>query len=67
VPFGAGPPCPAHALALLPRCPGTDAYAPIRQGRPLDRAGDITSTADPDGTIWVGGNTNTLFRGTAYA
>jgi PhzF family phenazine biosynthesis protein len=39
----------------------------VSQGQRLDRAGDITITADPDGTIWVGGNTNTLFRGTAYA
>jgi predicted PhzF superfamily epimerase YddE/YHI9 len=39
----------------------------ISQGQRLDRAGDITITADPDDTIWVGGNTNTLFRGTAYA
>ena len=39
----------------------------VSQGQRLDRAGDITITADPDGTIWVGGNTNTLFHGTAYA
>ena len=39
----------------------------VSQGRRLDRAGDVTITADPDGTIWVGGNTNTLFHGTAYA
>ena len=39
----------------------------VSQGRRLDRAGDVTITADPDGTIWVGGNTNTLFQGTAYA
>ena len=41
----------------LPRLPGPR----------LDRAGDVTITADPDGTIWVGGNTNTLFHGTAVA
>lgn len=39
----------------------------VSQGGRLDRAGDVTITADPDGTIWVGGNTNTLFQGTAYA
>jgi PhzF family phenazine biosynthesis protein len=39
----------------------------VSQGQRLDRAGDITITADPDGTIWVGGNTNTLFQGTAFA
>lgn len=39
----------------------------VSQGRRLDRAGDVTITADHDGTIWVGGNTNTLFHGTAYA
>jgi predicted PhzF superfamily epimerase YddE/YHI9 len=39
----------------------------VSQGRRLDRAGDVTITADPDGTVWVGGNTNTLFQGTAWA
>jgi predicted PhzF superfamily epimerase YddE/YHI9 len=39
----------------------------VSQGRRLDRAGDLTITADPDGTIWVGGNTNTLLQGTALA
>jgi selenocysteine lyase/cysteine desulfurase len=38
----------------------------VAQGRRLDRAGDITITAGPDGTIWVGGNTSTLFQGTAF-
>ncbi len=38
----------------------------VSQGRRLDRAGDITIAADPDGTIWVGGNTNTLFHGLAF-
>jgi PhzF family phenazine biosynthesis protein len=28
---------------------------------------DITITADPDATIWVGGHTTTLFHGTAVA
>ncbi|MDP9225461.1 MAG: phenazine biosynthesis protein PhzF, partial [Actinomycetota bacterium] len=37
----------------------------VSQGRRLGRAGDVTITADPDGTIWVGGNTNTLFHGAA--
>ena len=39
----------------------------VAQGRRLDRAGDITITAEPDGTIWVGGHTTTLFHGTAVA
>jgi PhzF family phenazine biosynthesis protein len=39
----------------------------VSQGQRVDRAGDITITADPDGTIWVGGNTTTLFHGTAEA
>lgn len=39
----------------------------VSQGRRLGRAGDITITPDPDGTLWVGGSTNTLFRGTAWA
>jgi PhzF family phenazine biosynthesis protein len=37
----------------------------VSQGRRLGRAGDITITVDPAGAVWVGGNTNTLFRGTA--
>lgn len=37
----------------------------VSQGCRLGRAGDITITADPDGTVWVGGATHTLFRGTA--
>jgi hypothetical protein len=28
---------------------------------------DLEQVVDPDGTIWVGGNTHTLFHGTAYA
>ena len=39
----------------------------VSQGRRLDRAGDVTITADPNGTIWVGGNTNTLFHEMAHA
>jgi PhzF family phenazine biosynthesis protein len=39
----------------------------VSQGRRLHRAGDVTITADPGGTIWVGGNTNTLFHGTVFA
>jgi PhzF family phenazine biosynthesis protein len=39
----------------------------VSQGRRLGRAGEVTITADPDGTIWVGGNTNTLFNGSALA
>lgn len=37
----------------------------VSQGRRLGRAGDITITAEHDGTVWVGGSTNTLFHGTA--
>ncbi|MEU2970127.1 PhzF family phenazine biosynthesis protein [Streptomyces ardesiacus] len=37
----------------------------VSQGVRLGRAGDITITADPDGTVWVGGATTTCFRGTA--
>ncbi|MET8976341.1 PhzF family phenazine biosynthesis protein [Streptomyces sp. NPDC004539] len=41
------------------------AHYRVSQGARLDRAGDITVTADPDGTVWVGGTTITCFRGTA--
>lgn len=37
----------------------------VSQGAKLGRAGDITITADPDGTVWVGGTTTTCFSGTA--
>lgn len=37
----------------------------VSQGTRLGRAGDITITADDDGTVWVGGVTTTCFRGTA--
>jgi PhzF family phenazine biosynthesis protein len=37
----------------------------VSQGRRLGRAGEITITADPDGTVWVGGSTTTCFRGQA--
>ena len=37
----------------------------VSQGARLGRAGDVTITADPDGTVWVGGATTTCFRGTA--
>ena len=39
----------------------------VSQGRRVHRAGDVTITSDPDGTVWVGGNTTTLLRGTAQA
>ena len=39
----------------------------VSQGRRLGRAGDVTIAPDPDGTLWVGGSTSTLFRGTARA
>lgn len=37
----------------------------VSQGTRLGRAGDVTITADDDGTVWVGGATTTCFRGTA--
>ncbi|EMY36171.1 hypothetical protein D477_000575 [Arthrobacter crystallopoietes BAB-32] len=37
----------------------------VSQGSRLGRAGEITITADADGTVWVGGATTTNFRGTA--
>lgn len=37
----------------------------VSQGTRLGRAGDITITLDADGSVWVGGATNTLFSGTA--
>jgi PhzF family phenazine biosynthesis protein len=39
----------------------------VSQGRRLGRAGDVTVTSDPDGTLWVGGATDTLFHGTVLA
>lgn len=39
----------------------------VSQGSLLGRAGDITITPDEMVTVWVGGATNTLFRGTALA
>lgn len=39
----------------------------VAQGRRLDRVGDITIGIDPDGAVWVGGATVTLFAGTALA
>ncbi|MDN6552603.1 MAG: PhzF family phenazine biosynthesis protein [Corynebacterium flavescens] len=39
----------------------------VSQGSLLGRAADITITPDEMGTVWVGGATNTLFRGTALA
>ncbi|MGW3568355.1 PhzF family phenazine biosynthesis protein [Streptomyces sp. NPDC000941] len=37
----------------------------VSQGARLGRAGAVTVTADPDGTVWVGGATTTCLRGTA--
>lgn len=37
----------------------------VAQGQRLGRAGEITVTADEDGTVWVGGTTTTCFRGQA--
>jgi PhzF family phenazine biosynthesis protein len=39
----------------------------VSQGRRLGRAGDVTITRDGDGTLWIGGHTNTLFAGTVLA
>ncbi|WP_353335357.1 PhzF family phenazine biosynthesis protein [Bifidobacterium psychraerophilum] len=39
----------------------------ISQGTTLGRTGRITITPDTNGTIWIGGNTTTLFNGTALA
>jgi PhzF family phenazine biosynthesis protein len=39
----------------------------VSQGRRLGRAGDVTVTPGPDGALWVGGSTKTLFHGTAWA
>ncbi len=39
----------------------------VSQGTRLGRTGRISITPDDDGTVWVGGNTTTLFRGTALA
>lgn len=39
----------------------------VSQGTRLGRTGRISIIPDDDGTIWVGGNTTTLFRGTALA
>jgi PhzF family phenazine biosynthesis protein len=37
----------------------------VSQGTRLGRAGEITITADADGTVWVGGATTTCLSGTA--
>lgn len=37
----------------------------VSQGARLGRAGDITITADSEGTVWIGGTTTTCFSGTA--
>jgi PhzF family phenazine biosynthesis protein len=55
----------AGVAQWLIRTGGAPAGYRVSQGRRLARAGDITITAEPDGTIWVGGATNTLFHGTA--
>ena len=39
----------------------------VSQGGRLHRAGDITISPDPDGTIWVGGRAVTLQSGTVVA
>ena len=37
----------------------------VSQGSRLGRTGTVTITPDHDDTLWVGGNTTSLFRGTA--
>jgi PhzF family phenazine biosynthesis protein len=37
----------------------------VSQGQRLGRSGEIVVSADDDGTVWVGGGTHTLFRGSA--
>jgi PhzF family phenazine biosynthesis protein len=39
----------------------------VSQGTRLGRTGRVTITPDGDGTVWVGGATAVLFRGTALA
>lgn len=39
----------------------------VSQGAKVGRAGRLSITVDPDGTVWVGGTTTTLFAGTALA
>jgi PhzF family phenazine biosynthesis protein len=39
----------------------------VSQGRRLGRAGEVVITPGSGGTLWVGGSTNTLFHGTAWA
>ncbi len=39
----------------------------VSQGAKVGRAGRLSITVDPDGTVWVGGTTMTLFAGTALA
>ena len=36
----------------------------VAQGTRVGRAGTVHITADPDGTVWVGGNVTTCIRGT---
>jgi PhzF family phenazine biosynthesis protein len=37
----------------------------VSQGQRVGRAGEVTITAEADGTVWVSGATNTCFRGKA--
>jgi len=39
----------------------------VAQGRRIGRAGDINIRPSAEGTVWVGGQTTTLFRGTVEA
>jgi PhzF family phenazine biosynthesis protein len=39
----------------------------VAQGQRLARAGDVSLCPDAEGTVWVGGATTTLFRGTVEA
>lgn len=49
----------------LLRTGGVDGAYRVSQGARLGRAGEISITPDEAGTVWVGGATTTLFRGTA--
>lgn len=51
----------------LSRSGGVDGSYRVSQGARLGRTGEITVIPDADGTVWVGGATTTLFRGTALA
>ncbi|GAA2804067.1 PhzF family phenazine biosynthesis protein [Saccharopolyspora taberi] len=55
----------ASVAQWLIRTDAAPAHYRVSQGARLGRAGDITITAEADGTVWVGGATTTCLRGTA--